>query len=259
MSRFLSKIKHMRYMFAIVALVGTVVTLSACAENAYRDPSLGIYDPLEEANRVTLKINDAADKVVLEPIAKGYRAVTPDAARTVVSNFLRNLNSPIIIGNELLQGDLKGAGNATARVVINTLAGFGGLLDLAEEGGIEHQPEDFGQTLAKWGVGNGMYVMLPLLGPSTLRDASGSLVDSYADPLRIYLFNIEEEHIHYTRMAAGAVSKREELIEVIDDLRRNSFDYYAAIRSAYYQHREALINDQADGSGAADIPDYDDF
>jgi phospholipid-binding lipoprotein MlaA len=194
----------------------------------------------------------------LEPVAKGYRKATPEAGRIVVRNFLRNLNSPTIIGNELLQGDLKGAGNATARVVINTLAGFGGILDLAEQGGIEYQPEDFGQTLAKWGVGDGMYIMIPLLGPSSLRDASGQLVDSYADPLRMYLFNIDEEHLHYTRVAASVVSKREELIEVIDDLRRNSFDYYAAVRSAYYQHRQALINDQS-GATSPEIPEYDDF
>lgn len=233
--------------FASLLMVG-------CAANKNTDSE--IYDPIEGVNRVTLKVNDAADKVILEPIAKGYRAVTPEAGRTMVRNFLRNLNSPIIIGNELLQGDLKGAGNATARVVINTLAGFGGLFDFASEGGIEYQPEDFGQTLATWGVGDGMYVMLPLLGPSTLRDASGNLVDGYADPLRIYLFNIEEKHLHYTRVGVNAVSQREDLIEVINDLRKNSFDYYAAIRSAYHQRRQSLINDS---NGGATIPEYSDF
>jgi phospholipid-binding lipoprotein MlaA len=218
---------------------------------------MGIYDPLENMNRSSLKFNDALDRAVLEPVAKGYRKVTPEAGRYVLANFLRNLNSPVVIGNQLLQGDLKGAGNATARLVINTLAGFGGILDLAEQGGIEHEPEDFGQTLAKWGVGDGMYIMLPLLGPSTIRDASGRAVDSFADPIRLYLFNTGEEHWHYKRMAANVVVQREELIEVIDDLRRNSFDYYAAIRSAYYQRRQALINDN--NSGSAEIPDYDDF
>lgn len=211
-----------------------------------------INDPLENINRTTLKLNDAADKVVFEPIAKGYRAVTPSAGRTVVSNFLRNLNSPVVIGNQILQGDVQGTANATARVVINTLAGFGGILDLAAEGGIEYEHEDFGQTLAKWGVGDGMYVMLPLLGPSTLRDSTGSLVDSYADPLRLYLFNVDEDHLHYTRVATTAVSQREQLIDVINDLRRNSFDYYAAIRSAYVQNRQSLIND-------GDLGDFDEF
>ena len=255
------RLKFWHYTVCATLLIGSAVCLSACARNDYSDsdPSLGIHDPMEEMNRTSLKVNDALDRAILEPVARGYHKYTPGAARIAVRNFLRNLNSPIVIGNELLQGDLKGVGNATARVIINTLAGFGGILDLAEEGGIEHQPEDFGQTLAKWGVGDGMYVMLPLLGPSNVRDVTGSLIDSYADPLRIYLFNIDEEHLHYTRVGAGIISKREELLDVIDDLRRNSFDYYAAIRSAYYQHRQALINDRAAGMSGADIPDYDDF
>lgn len=248
------KIQAKRLIMSALFVVSASMSLAACSST--KSTEAEIYDPIEGVNRVTLKVNDALDKAILEPVAKGYRYVTPKAGRTVVSNFLRNLNSPIIIGNELLQGDFKGAGNATARVIINTLAGFGGILDLASEGGIEYQPEDFGQTLATWGVGDGMYVMLPLLGPSTLRDASGRLVDSYADPLRIYLFNIEEEHIHYTRIAASVVSQREELIEVINDLRKNSFDYYAAIRSAYYQKRQSLITDS---NGGAEIPSYDDF
>lgn len=246
--------QNKRPVLGIFLVTAVLMLVVACSGGKQTDSE--IYDPLEGVNRVTLKVNDAADKVVLEPVARGYRAVTPEAGRTLVRNFLRNLNSPIVIGNELLQGDFKGAGNATARVIINTLAGFGGILDLATEGGIEHQPEDFGQTLATWGVGDGLYVMLPLLGPSTLRDATGRLVDSYADPLRIYLFNIEEDHLHYQRIGASVVSQREDLIEVIDDLRKNSFDYYAAIRSAYHQKRQSLINDS---NGNAAIPDYDDF
>lgn len=241
--------------FLMGAMLVSILGMSACST---ANSNQGINDPLEGVNRTTLKINEAADKAILLPVAKGYRAVTPEAGRYVVSNFLRNLNSPVVIGNQLLQGDLKGAGNATARLVINTLAGFGGILDLAEQGGIAHEPEDFGQTLAKWGLGDGMYVVLPLLGPSSVRDASGRVVDSFADPLRTYLFNIDEDHLHYTRVGASVVSQREELIEVIDDLRRNSFDYYAAVRSAYYQRRQALIND-SNGGGSADIPDYDDF
>lgn len=243
-----------RFITSGLLIAATSMLIVACSGG---NSDSEIYDPLEGVNRTTLKINDVADKAILEPIAKGYRFVTPQAGRTIVSNFLRNLNSPVVIGNQLLQGDLKGAGNATARVVINTLAGFGGILDLAAEGGIEHQPEDFGQTLAKWGVGDGMYVMLPIFGPSTVRDTAGRLVDGFADPLRIYLFNIDEEHLHYTRVGASAVSEREDLIEVIDDLRKNSFDYYAAIRSAYYQQRQSLINDST--GGGAEIPNYDDF
>ncbi len=237
----------------LLVTLSAAILVTACSSNADNGE---IYDPLENMNRTTLKVNDAADRYILEPIAKGYRYVTPQFARTMISNFLRNLNSPVIIGNELLQGDIQGAGNATGRMIINTLAGFGGVFDFASEGGIEYQPEDFGQTLATWGVGDGLYIMLPLLGPSSLRDASGRLVDSYVDPLRTYLTNIDEKHLHYTRVGANVVSNREQLIEVINDLRRNSFDYYAAIRSAYYQRRQAEINDSNGGSA---IPSYDEF
>lgn len=242
----------------ILMCVGLSLLLVACASNPSQNAE--VHDPFENINRMMLKGNDTADKIIAEPIAKGYRKYTPRAGRIAVRNFLRNLNSPIVIGNEILQGDVEGAGNATARAVINTLAGFGGILDLASEGGFEHEPEDFGQTLAVWGMGEGPYLMLPLMGPSNARDLSGSIVDSFADPVRIYLFNIEEEHLHYTRVGANALSKREELIDAIDDLRRNSFDYYAAVRSAYTQHRRALINDnQGDNIISMDIPDYGDY
>lgn len=220
---------------------------------------IAVDDPLEETNRVILDVNEAVDKAVLEPVARGYRAATPRAFRFALRNFLRNLKSPIIIANQLLQGDLEGTANSTGRFVINTLAGFGGILDLAEEGGIPYEPEDFGQTLAVWGVGNGPYLVVPLLGPSTARDATGTLVDMYADPLRIYLFNIDREEWHYGRVAAGVIDQREEMLDLIDDLRRNSFDYYAAVRSAYIQRRHALIRDlDADSISAPAIPDYTD-
>jgi phospholipid-binding lipoprotein MlaA len=256
----MTKISSFKKMMMFLMFINVSVMLSACtnSEEVFRDKELGIYDPFEKYNRQSLRANNALDKAVLEPIAKGYRKVTPKAARIITRNFLTNLNSPIDIGNQILQGDAKGAANASARMVINTLAGFGGILDLAEQGGIPREPEDFGQTLAVWGVGNGPYIMLPLMGPSNLRDVSGMVVDRMADPLSNYLFNINEGHLQYTRTGVTILSKREELIEVIDDLRQNSFDSYAAIRSAYHQQRKALINDQ-EGGFEAEIPEYDDF
>lgn len=238
------------------------LTLSACAgKMSGAEGYSEIPDPIEGVNRTTMKFNDAVDKVVLEPVARGYRAATPGFFRTMVNNFLTNLKSPVTIGNQLLQGDLEGAGNATARMVINTLAGFGGIVDFADQGGIPHEPEDFGQTLATWGVGDGMYIVLPLMGPSSLRDTAGMMVDSYVDPLRIYLFNVEDEGLHYARIGATVISERERLLDVIKDLRKNSFDYYAAVRSAYYQNRQSLIKDEkaSGAAGGPEIPDYDDF
>lgn len=216
-----------------------------------------ISDPMEGMNRGILSVNEAVDKAVIEPIARGYRYVAPKPVRTSVRNVLRNLKGPLIMGNELLQGDFEGFANASGRLFINTILGVGGIFDVADQGGIPYQPEDFGQTLAVWGVGNGPYIVIPLLGPSTVRDGTGLLVDSFLDPVRIYMFNHDLEWLHYTRVAVGVIDQREELLDVIDDLRANSFDYYAAIRSAYYQRRQALVNDMDPDSAAGPvIPDY---
>lgn len=242
--------------FSLMLVAGFCVALAGCASSPADEEA--IYDPMEGVNRVTLDINEAVDKVALEPIARGYRKATPEAFRVAMRNFLRNLKSPVIIGNQILQGDLEGTANSTLRMVVNTLAGFGGILDLASDGGVPYEPEDFGQTLAVWGVGNGPYLVLPIFGPSTARDATGMLVDAYADPIRLYLFNTDQEEWHYARIAASVVDQREELLDIIDDLRRNSFDYYAALRSTYIQRRVALINDQdPDASSSPAIPDYD--
>lgn len=245
------KEKRFRQIACAVLTIACAVTLVSCSGKSADE----IADPLEGVNRTIFKVNTVGDQYLFEPIAKGYRFITPKPLRTMIGNFLRNLNSPVIIGNELLQGDIKGAGNTTGRMVVNTLAGFGGIFDFASDAGMAYQPEDFGQTLAVWGLEDGLYLMLPLLGPSSLRDATGRFVDSYADPLRTYLFNIEEDHLHYTRIGGEVVSQREELIEVINDLRRNSFDYYAAVRSAYYQQRQSAI---ADGEMNA-FDEFDDF
>lgn len=247
---------------SLMLLATVSVTVAGCAttggptEAAYVGNEQ-IHDPMEGFNRGVFSVNEAVDKAVLEPVARGYRYVAPKPIRTGVRNFLRNLKSPIVMGNQLLQGDLPGFGNASARLFINTLLGVGGLFDVADMGGIPYEPEDFGQTLAVWGVGNGPYVVIPLLGPSTARDATGLLVDSFLDPVRIYMFNHDLEWLHYTRIGVGAIDQREELLDVIQDLRANSFDYYAAIRSAYYQRRQALVSDMdPEASSAPEIPDY---
>lgn len=217
-----------------------------------------VNDPFEGYNRAVFAFNEVVDKAVIEPVARGYRAVIPTPARKGVRNFLRNLRSPLQIGHQVLQGDFEGAANATTRTVVNTLIGVGGLFDVAGYEGIKHEEEDFGQTFAVWGVKESPYVVLPLMGPSTLRDSVGLAIDGFIDPLRLYLFNIDEEHWHYIRTGTGIIDQREALLDVIDDLRRNSFDYYAAVRSAYIQNRNAMINDQdPDALQAPEIPDYD--
>ncbi len=240
--------------FWMAALAGFAgLMLSACASTP---EGAEIADPMEGMNRGIFAFNNGVDTILLKPVAKGYRAAVPQPARTGVRNFLHNLKSPIYVANDLLQGDLSGAGANTARVGINSTLGIAGLFDVAKSLGLEHQPEDFGQTMGKWGVGHGAYLVLPIMGPGSLRDHTGTLVDSYADPIRLWMYNTDREGWHYARLGVTVVDTREELLDVLDDLKKNSIDYYAAVRSSYVQRREALIRDEDPGVGAADIPDY---
>lgn len=240
-------------MAALLAL-----SLGACSTTQSSGDVSEVYDPMEGFNRAVFAFNDAVDTVFLEPIAMGYRFITPQPLRTGVRNFLRNLKSPMQVVNQTLQGDLSGAGSDVARFAINTTAGVLGLVDVAAMVGLPYEQEDFGQTLGVWGVGHGPYMVLPILGPSSMRDATGMLVDSYADPLRLYLYNTHQEEWHYARLGLTAISTREELLDLLDDLQKNSFDYYAALRSTYMQRREALLNDQdPELASSPAIPDFD--
>lgn len=221
--------------------------LSACSSSQYGE----VYDPAETVNRGIFKFNNAVDEAVLEPVAKGYRAAVPQPARTGVRNALRNLKTPTILANNLLQADLTGAGNTLTRFFANTLFGLGGLVDVAGSEGVAYREEDFGQTLGVWGMGHGPYVVLPLFGPSSVRDTTGFIVDGYADPVRIWLMNSDNEGWYYGRVAVATVDKREELLDVLSDLKRNSVDYYAAMRSAYIQKRDSQVR----GNDDADLPD----
>lgn len=241
-------------------MAGASVILAGCAGT---DSSVmgeqGIQDPFEPANRAVFAFNKAVDKAVVHPVIKGYRAVVPKPARTGLKNFLRNLKSPIRFANQLLQGDLSGAGTEFVRTSINTMLGAGGLYDLAAHEGIEYEQEDFGQTLGVWGVGHGPYVVLPFFGPSSLRDYVGYAVDAFGDPLRIYAHNIDEEGWYYAKVGADYMVLRDDLMDVLEDLEASSIDYYAAVRSTYYQSRASLVRDEAgDPAKAPQIPNFDD-
>lgn len=230
-------IKNVRVGLALVLSAGL---LSACASNEYGEVS----DPIEPVNRAIFKFNDAVDQAVLEPVARGYRAAVPQPARTGVRNVLHNLKTPQIVANDVLQGDVTAAGDTLTRFFANTLFGLGGLIDIAGMEGVAYREEDFGQTLGVWGAGHGPYLVLPLLGPSSVRDTTGLVVDTYADPLRLWLDNTDRNGWYYGRVAVASVDKREDLLEVLSDLKKNSIDYYAALRSSYIQHREAQVKDK---------------
>jgi phospholipid-binding lipoprotein MlaA len=226
----------------ILLVAGTSLVLGACSTNSeYREGSM--TDPFESSNRTIFAFNKAVDKVVIHPVVKGYRFIVPEPGRKGLRHFLRNLKSPVTLANEVLQGDVDGAGKVVLRAVVNTLVGVGGVFDVAGAEGYEYEQEDFGQTLGAWGVGHGPYLVLPILGPSSARDYAGYIVDSFADPLRWYLFNIDEEGWYYAKVGVEYLDLRESLVDVLEELEKSSIDYYAAVRSTYYQRREALVRD----------------
>ncbi|MFK7839420.1 MAG: VacJ family lipoprotein [Bdellovibrionales bacterium] len=249
-----------KYSFLCAAVCGLMLT-SGCAsqDQSALGGDVVISDPLEDTNRAVFKFNEVVDDTIIHPTVRGYRFVVPKDIRNRLGDFLRNLQSPVIFANQVLQGDIEGAGHVLLRTTINTFAGFGGLFDFAAKEGLPHESEDFGQTLAVWGLDHGPYLVVPILGPSTARDSVGYIVDSFADPIRWYLFDIGEEHLAYKRTGANYLNVRDELMDVLEDLRNSSIDYYASTRSIYYQRREALVNDEnPDDAVSVSIPDYDD-
>ncbi len=199
-----------------------------------------IYDPLEGINRAVFGFNNVADKVILEPAAKGYRKL-PNPVQSGIGNFIKNLKLPLVAVNQLLQGQGKNAAESTGRFLLNSTIGVFGLIDVADDFGLEQKEEDFGQTLATWGIGDGFYVVLPLFGPSNVRDTTGMIMTMMTDPVNAYATNQGEAWLIPLRTAANAVDQRSKIIDEVNALRDNSVDYYAAVRSSYYQNRKAAI------------------
>jgi phospholipid-binding lipoprotein MlaA len=207
-----------------------LVLLAGCAVQppAKPDPR----DPWERMNRVTYKFNDKLDKAVLRPVARTYVKVTPGLVQTGVRNFFSNLNVPLVMANDLLQGQFKPFVNDTVRLVMNTTIGVGGLFDPASHAGLDRNDRDFGQTFGKWGVKPGPYVVLPLFGPSDVRDTFGKVADAFSDP-RNYLRN---DWAIYGLWAVGLVNLRAQLLPA-SRLVDSAYDPYAFVRNAYLQNR----------------------
>ena len=204
-----------------------------------------IYDPFEPVNRAIFSFNNAADRVVLEPIAKGYKKL-PSPIQSGINNFLSNLRAPLVVVNQILQGQGENAVQSSGRFIVNSTVGVLGLFDVAEKMGLEEKKEDYGQTLATWGVGDGFYIVLPLFGPSNLRDTSGMVLTMLTDPINAYAVSEGEAWLVPMRTATNAVDQRSQIIDEVNALRDNSIDYYAAVRSSYYQNRKAAINNVDD-------------
>jgi phospholipid-binding lipoprotein MlaA len=206
-------------------------------------------DPLESINRAIFAFNEFVYKWLLTPAAHGYNKVVPEPARNTVSRFFSNLGAPVVLANDLLQGQFRRAGDTAARFVINSTIGFLGFGDPAGEIGFKKHSEDFGQTMAVWGMGEGFYLVLPLLGPSNPRDAVGKLfVDNYFDPLSYYLDNTDREEWSYTRTGMNGLVTYAGIVDDLDNLRQTSVDFYGALRSLYRQRRAAEIRNQEQGA-----------
>ncbi len=213
-----------------------VLALTGCATGG------NSRDPLEPFNRGVFQVNDALDKAVLKPVAKGYKAVVPLPLRGGVDSFLNNLRDIPIAFNGLLQGKFRQAASDTGRFVINTSLGILGVFDVATRLGLERHDEDFGQTLGYWGLGSGPYLVLPFLGPSTIRDTSGLIVD-YASGPGTYLFSNAPET--WTVFGVRVLSQRANLLDAERLLDEAALDKYTFLRDAYLLRRERLIHGDA--------------
>ena len=213
------------------------------SELAAADDEESVNDPLEALNRFIFEFNEILQDIVLRPVAKFYNENVNVTVRHGISNFLNNLSSPVIFVNDLLQGELDRALTTFGRAFINTTIGMGGIADVASELGIEGHDEDFGQTLGVYGVGEGFYLVLPIFGPSNPRDAIGKLVvDSYFDPIGLWLDNTDQDEVIYSLMAARGIDEYASIVDELNQVKKTSVDYYAAVRSLYRQKRKAEIS-----------------
>ena len=231
-----------------IALIVAALALTGCAHSPTYDPS----DPLERVNRPIFTFNQKADKYVLRPVAVGYTKVLPATARLGVSNFFDNLFYPTTIVNDLLQAKFKQTGQDTLRFLFNTTVGLAGFLDVATGQGLPRHDEDLGQTFGRWGVGQGWYLMLPLLGPTTNRDLVGTVGDNWTQILQ-YTDNVTwPERIALT--GVNIVDSRSKLLGA-DSMLNDQLDPYVFFRTAYLERRRALVYD---GNPPPEDEDFDD-
>jgi len=218
--------------FCAAALLAGV--LSGCATTG------SPRDPLQPLNRAIFGFNETFDQVLMKPVAQGYRAVLPEMVRNGVTNFFSNIEDVWIAANNLLQGKPEQGLQDVMRVAINTVIGLGGLIDVASDAGLDKHNEDFGQTLGRWGIGIGPYLVLPFLGPSTLRDGIALIgVDTAVDPV----WNIDRVPARNTVYSGRAVNARTNALDAVQVMEQAALDKYRFVRDSYLQRRRSLIYD----------------
>ena len=241
-------LRALRLVFSNLFLFFAVV-LSGCATQPNNpEPSAAaeeeFNDPFEDTNRAIFDFNQVVDRNVLVPVAKAYRTVLPDPVRDSLRDFLRNLRAPLIFANDVLQGEFERAGQTFARFTLNSTIGLAGFVDVAGRWGeLPYHEDDLGLTFAVWGVPEGPYLVVPILGPSTPRDLSGQVAEGFGDPFnRLVTGNPYTLYwIPFVRGGVAGIDQRSRYIETLADIERTSLDYYATIRSLYRQRRAALI------------------
>lgn len=226
----------------IAISVAVALSMAGCATQANKDP-------LESMNRGIYKFNDTADKAVLKPIAGAYKAVMPSPIRTGINNFFSNLGTFTSLINNILQLELGKAMDNAGRLVINSTIGIGGLIDVASMDDVPRHKADFGQTLGKWGVGSGAYLVLPFIGPSTFRDTAGLAIDTlYFDPIQ-YTNDVRTRN---QLRIVNFIDLRSQYLPASDLIDDAALDPYIFMREAYLQRREQFVTGQASS-------EYDDF
>lgn len=235
--------------------VSGVALLAACASTGQHTDSA--EDPFESINRPIFEFNYQADKYVIKPVAKGYRAITTPFVRERVSSVLSNLQEPVSAGNLLLQGEPVAMTKSLGRFVLNSTLGLAGMFDVAEGWGLPKREATFNETFAKWCIPQGPYLVLPLIGPSTPRAATGLALEFVFDP--VYWGTYNDANVHdkasWGLAAVYGITAREQALDLLDDLERNSVDYYTTLRSAYLQNQSKLrcYRDKSEETAAYDF------
>ena len=227
----------------------------ACATLPAGSPGDADGDPFEPVNRGVFAVNRVVDRAVIRPVAEAYRSVLPEVVRDRLRAFFDNLKEPLTFANDLLQGRGEAAGITGRRFIINSTWGLGGLFDRAGELGMPRQSGDFGQTLYAWGLADGPFLMLPLVGPSTIRDALGMGVDAYASPFGHIGSERTRREVTASVGIADGVDQRARNIETLDNIEASSVDFYAYLRSVWRQNRQATLREAREGTADDELID----
>jgi phospholipid-binding lipoprotein MlaA len=243
----------MKFSVPIVSVVALSLAVTGCS--APSPESLAQNDPWEKTNRDIFDFDVKLDHTVARPIAKGYIAVVPEPVRNGIHNAVLNLNSPVVLANDVLQGDGDKAADTFGRIVINSTVGIGGLIDVASRIGIPQHENDFGITLGKDGIAEGSYLVLPFAGPLPPRDLLGTGVDVALDPLTWIKFHGRDTWM-MVRFGIGTIDAEASRVDAVETIERSSIDFYATTRNLYRQSRNAKINEgrPAAAGGPDDLP-----